>query len=83
MKLPNWRGAINTVVNMRDENGQVIGKLKGYTILMVWDTGRELTEEAIDFKGNENGSDRNRRSCNCNRCTWSLDGISRDGNLQH
>lgn len=23
-------GAINTVVNMRDENGQVTGKLKGY-----------------------------------------------------
>ena len=32
-------GAINTVVNMRDENGQVTGKLKGYNT------------DGIDFKG--------------------------------
>ena len=43
-------GAINTVVNMRDENGQVTGKLKGYNTdgMGYW---QGLTEEGIDFKG--------------------------------
>ena len=43
-------GAINTVVNMRDENGQVTGKLKGYNTdgMGYW---QGLKEEGIDFKG--------------------------------
>ena len=43
-------GAINTVVNLRDENGQVTGKLKGYNTdgMGYW---QALTEEGIDFKG--------------------------------
>ena len=43
-------GAINTVVNMRDENGQVTGRLKGYNTdgMGYW---QGLTEEGIDFKG--------------------------------
>ena len=43
-------GAINTVVNMRDENGEVTGKLKGYNTdgMGYW---QGLTEEGIDFKG--------------------------------
>lgn len=43
-------GAINTVVNTRDENGQVTGKLKGYNTdgMGYW---QGITEEGIDFKG--------------------------------
>ena len=43
-------GAINTVVNLRDKNGQVTGKLKGYNTdgMGYW---QALTEEGIDFKG--------------------------------
>ena len=43
-------GAINTVVNLRDENGQVTGKLKGYNTdgMGYW---QALTEEGIGFKG--------------------------------
>ena len=66
-------GAINTVVNLRDENGQVTGKLKGYNrwygILAGTDRRRHR------FQGNEDGPDRNRRCCYCNcsaRCSgWS------------
>ena len=40
-------GAINTVVNLRDENGQVTGKLKGYNTdgMGYW---QALTEEGIE-----------------------------------
>lgn len=43
-------GAINTVVNTRDENGNVTGVLKGYNTdgLGYW---QGLTEEGIDFDG--------------------------------
>lgn len=43
-------GAINTVVNTRDENGQVTGRLKGYNTdgMGYW---QGITEEGIDFKG--------------------------------
>lgn len=43
-------GAINTVVNTRDENGQVTGKLKGYNTdgMGYW---QGVKEEGIDFKG--------------------------------
>ena len=43
-------GAINTVVNTRDENGNVTGKLKGYNTdgMGYW---QGLKEEGIDFKG--------------------------------
>ena len=43
-------GAINTVVNMRDENGAVTGKLKGYNTdgMGYW---QGIKEEGIDFKG--------------------------------
>ena len=43
-------GAINTVVNMRDENGKVTGKLKGYNTdgMGYW---QGIKEEGIDFKG--------------------------------
>lgn len=43
-------GAINTVVNTRDENGQVTGKLKGYNTdgMGYW---QGIKEEGIDFKG--------------------------------
>ena len=43
-------GAINTVVNMRDENGQVTGRLKGYNTdgMGYW---QGIKEEGIDFKG--------------------------------
>lgn len=43
-------GAINTVVNMRDENGQVTGRLKGYNTdgMGYW---QGVKEEGIDFKG--------------------------------
>ena len=43
-------GAINTVVNLRDENGNVTGKLKGYNTdgMGYW---QGIKEEGIDFKG--------------------------------
>lgn len=43
-------GAINTVVNTRDENGQVTGRLKGYNTdgMGYW---QGVKEEGIDFKG--------------------------------
>lgn len=43
-------GAINTVVNTRDENGQVTGRLKGYNTdgMGYW---QGIKEEGIDFKG--------------------------------
>lgn len=43
-------GAINTVVNTRDENGNVTGKLKGYNTdgMGYW---QAIKEEGIDFKG--------------------------------
>lgn len=43
-------GAINAVVNMRDENGKVTGKLKGYNTdgMGYW---QGVKEEGIDFKG--------------------------------
>ncbi|MGN0292457.1 MAG: quinate/shikimate dehydrogenase [Lachnospiraceae bacterium] len=43
-------GAINTVVNMRDENGNVTGRLKGYNTdgMGYW---QGVKEEGIDFKG--------------------------------
>ena len=43
-------GAINTVVNTRDENGQVTGKLKGYNTdgMGYW---QGVKEEGIDYKG--------------------------------
>ena len=43
-------GAINTVVNMRDENGQVTGRLKGYNTdgMGYW---QGIKEEGIEFKG--------------------------------
>ena len=43
-------GAINTVVNTRDENGNVTGKLKGYNTdgMGYW---QGIKEEGIDFKG--------------------------------
>lgn len=43
-------GAINTVVNTRDENGQVTGYLKGYNTdgMGYW---QGLKEEGIDYKG--------------------------------
>lgn len=43
-------GAINTIVNTRDENGQVTGKLKGYNTdgMGYW---QGIKEEGIDFKG--------------------------------
>lgn len=43
-------GAINTVVNTRDENGQVTGKLKGYNTdgMGYW---QGIKEEGIDCKG--------------------------------
>lgn len=43
-------GAINTVVNKRDENGQVTGKLKGYNTdgMGYW---QGVKEEGIDYKG--------------------------------
>jgi shikimate dehydrogenase len=43
-------GAINTVVNLRDENGKVTGKLKGYNTdgMGYW---QGIKEEGIDFKG--------------------------------
>lgn len=43
-------GAINTVVNLRDENGQVTGRLKGYNTdgMGFW---QGVKEEGIDFKG--------------------------------
>ena len=43
-------GAINTVVNMRDENGNVTGRLKGYNTdgMGYW---QGIKEEGIDFKG--------------------------------
>lgn len=43
-------GAINTVVNTRDENGQVTGKLKGYNTdgMGYW---QGMREEGIDYKG--------------------------------
>ena len=43
-------GAINTVVNTRDENGNVTGKLKGYNTdgMGYW---QGIKEESIDFKG--------------------------------
>ncbi|MGF0032699.1 quinate/shikimate dehydrogenase [Bariatricus sp. SGI.154] len=43
-------GAINTVVNTRDENGQVTGKLKGYNTdgMGYW---QGIKEEGIDIKG--------------------------------
>lgn len=43
-------GAINTVVNTRDENGQVTGKLKGYNTdgMGYW---QGIKEEGIDYKG--------------------------------
>lgn len=75
-------GAINTVVNLRDENGQVTGKLKGYNTdgMGYW---QALTEEGIDFKGMKMILDRNRRCryCNCStRCSgWRC----RNRNLQH
>lgn len=43
-------GAINTVVNTRDENGNVTGYLKGYNTdgMGYW---QAIKEEGIDFKG--------------------------------
>lgn len=43
-------GAINTVVNTRDENGQVTGRLKGYNTdgMGYW---QGIKEEGIDIKG--------------------------------
>ena len=43
-------GAINTVVNTRDENGQVTGRLKGYNTdgMGYW---QGIKEEGIDYKG--------------------------------
>ena len=43
-------GAINTVVNLRDENGNVTGKLKGYNTdgMGYW---QGIKEEGIDFRG--------------------------------
>ena len=43
-------GAINTVVNLRDENGNVTGKLKGYNTdgMGYW---QGIKEEGSDFKG--------------------------------
>ena len=43
-------GAINTVVNTRDENGNVTGKLKGYNTdgMGYW---QGIKEEGIDFNG--------------------------------
>ena len=43
-------GAINTVVNLRDENGNVTGKHKGYNTdgMGYW---QGIKEEGIDFKG--------------------------------
>ena len=43
-------GAITTVVNLRDENGNVTGKLKGYNTdgMGYW---QGIKEEGIDFKG--------------------------------
>ena len=43
-------GAINTVVNLRDENGNVTGKLKGYNTdgMGYW---QGIKEEGLDFKG--------------------------------
>lgn len=43
-------GAINTVVNQRDENGHVTGKLKGYNTdgAGYW---QGLAEEGIDYRG--------------------------------
>ena len=43
-------GAINTVVNTRDENGNVTGKLKGYNTdgMGYW---QAVKEEGIDFRG--------------------------------
>lgn len=43
-------GAVNTVVNTRDENGQVTGKLKGYNTdgMGYW---QAIKDEGIDFKG--------------------------------
>lgn len=43
-------GAINTVVNMRGEDGQVTGRLKGYNTdgMGYW---QGIREEGIDFKG--------------------------------
>ena len=67
-------GAINTVVNLRDENGQVTGKLKGYNTdgMGYW---QALTEEGIDFKGMKMVLIGTRRCCYCNcsaRCSgWS------------
>lgn len=43
-------GAINTVVNLRDKDGKVTGKLKGYNTdgMGYW---RAIKEEGIDYKG--------------------------------
>lgn len=43
-------GAINTIVNMRDENGHVTGRLKGYNTdgMGYW---QGLNEEGIDYTG--------------------------------
>ena len=59
-------GAINTVVNTRDKDGNVTGYLKGYNTdgMGYW---QGIKEEGIDF--NEDGSHRYRRCSNRYRST--------------